>query len=197
MSSNAAASTSPAGPGERGPRPGAVGTESAAVSRWRAAISANVCGAVASCSSGRRTAVDCATKAAAASSSRSARHARIGAVQIGRFPALELREGSSRNVVNARCNPSVPARGRGPRKTARSRVSIAAVCAPRCAFSRSSGMFQQAEERYRRDPAKSRIHHQPGEYAGRRRGQRVAADRRRALPARQRRQHATRQGASA
>ena len=121
--------------------------------------------------------------------------ARVGGVQIGGFPAPELRELGAERRERVR-EPAVPGRGRGPRSTAFSSAATAArVRAGRGAEPRER-MLEQGEQRDRRKPAESRVRRQPREQPGRRVGERIAAGIiHRDVPALQGREHAARQRA--
>ena len=95
-----------------------------------------------------------------------------------------------RNVCQ-RVRPSraLPARGRGPRRIARSSVATAS-CVPSMS-SRSSGCLSSASSVTGAKPSKRGFGGEPGKNAGRRVGERVAAGiLRRDIPARQRGEHA-------
>ena len=168
---------------------------SATASRWRAAISANGCGAAASCSSGtrRRPVAQRTQLRRRARCSVKRRADRSGAGRTAprgaelRQLAAKCRE-RMRKPVGAGLRPR-PAQHRALQR------SIAAACAP-VRVQPQQRMLEQRQQRHRREPAERRLGDQPREHAGRRVGQRVAAgivDRH--VPARQRRQHAPRQRA--
>ena len=149
-------------------------TSAASTSRWRAAISLSAHSCLPMFSSGASASREPADEfGGSAKFGVGKTDARIGRVQIGPPCCGGIFRAAPRKLRAREQARALPERGRGPRRIARSSAATARSLSR--APSRNSGCLSKREQRHRRKPAERRVGGEPGEYTGRRVGERVAA----------------------